>query len=317
MRYVVTGGAGFIGSHLVERLVRDGAEVVVLDDFSTGKRDNLRPWLSQVDLIEGSVTDVRACARALRGADVVFHEAARPSVPRSLRDPVGTHEVNATGTLLVLSAAREAGVRRVVYASSSSVYGDTPDLPKRETALPRPRSPYAVSKLAGEHYCQAFTASFGLETVALRYFNVYGPRQDPDSPYAAVVPRFMAAGLTGEPPEITGDGEQTRDFTHVSDVVEANILASHTAGIAGGVFNVGGGSRISVNNLWAEIQRQTGSEAEARYVAPREGDLRDSLASLDRSHQVLGYQPSMTLERGLEEMVRSVRLQRPMSRAPR
>jgi UDP-glucose 4-epimerase len=239
VRYVVTGGAGFIGSHLVERLVRDGAEVVVLDDFSTGKRDNLTPWLDQIEIIEGSVTDMHACARAVQEADFVLHQAARPSVPRSLRDPLGSHDVNATGTLVLLMAAREAGDRRVIYASSSSVYGDTPDLPKRENATPHPRSPYAVSKLTGEHYCLAFTASFRLETVVLRYFNVYGPRQDPDSPYAAVIPRFVAAALAGEPPEITGDGEQTRDFTHVTDVVEANLLVCETPGIAASVFNVG------------------------------------------------------------------------------
>jgi nucleoside-diphosphate-sugar epimerase len=310
LRYVVTGGAGFIGSHLVERLVMDGSDVVVLDDFSTGKRENLAPWLDRIEIVEASVNDSRACKRALKGADFVLHQAARPSVARSIRDPVATHEINATGTLAVLLAAKDAGVRRFVYASSSSVYGDAAELPKRETRLPEPLSPYAAAKLAGEHYCRVFATSLGLETVALRYFNVYGPRQDPASEYAAVIPRFIVAALDGVSPEITGDGEQTRDFTHVRNVVEANLLACRAAGVTGSAFNVGGGRRISINELWVEIQRQTGSQVSARYVAARPGDVRDSLASLERSRQVLAYEPVVTLERGLADTIRSFRLRR-------
>ncbi|MGH7635632.1 MAG: NAD-dependent epimerase/dehydratase family protein, partial [Gemmatimonadaceae bacterium] len=222
---LVAGGGGFIGSHLVEWLVTHGHDVVVLDDFSTGKPDNVAPWLDRITLVEGSVTDPSACAAAVRGVRYVLHQAALPSVPRSLADPAATHAVNATGTLNLLIAARDAGVQRVVYASSSSVYGDTPELPKRETMAPRPRSPYAVAKLAGEHYCLAFNQSYALETVALRYFNVFGPRQDPASRYAGVIARFLTCAVTGERPVIFGDGEQTRDFTYVANVVNANILA--------------------------------------------------------------------------------------------
>lgn len=309
MRYLITGGAGFIGSHLVERLVGSGDQVVVLDDFSTGKRAALEPWLDRIELIEGSITDPHSCARAVRGCQFVLHQAAMPSVARSVADPLRSHAVNATGTLAVLIAARDAGIQRVIYASSSSVYGNTPELPKREAMVPHPRSPYAVAKLCGEQYCGAFTAAFGLETVALRYFNVYGPRQDPASQYAAAIPRFISAALAGTAPQINGDGGQTRDFTHVGNVVEANLLACRVPGIAGSVFNIGGGRRISINDLWAEIRRQTGSDVVAEYTATRPGDVRDSLASLDRSRQALGYQPLIPFERGLEETIRSFRTQ--------
>ena len=246
-------------------------------------------------------------ARARSAGAIVLHRLRFRRVAGRCR-PAGSHAANATGTLMVLLAARDAGVRRVVYASSSSVYGDTPELPKHEGMLPRPRSPYAVAKLCGEQYCGAFTASFGLETVALRYFNVFGTRQDPASQYGAAIPRFIAAALTGTPPYITGDGGQTRDFTHVSNVVEANLLACRAPGVAGSVFNVGAGQRTSINELWAAIRRHTGCEVAAEYTAPRPGDVRDSLSSLERARQALGYQPLVSFERGLEATVHAFRI---------
>jgi nucleoside-diphosphate-sugar epimerase len=304
MRYVVTGGAGFIGSHLVEHLVCHDHEVVVLDDFSTGRRENIAPWLDRIELVEGSITDPAACARAIRGADYVLHQAALPSVPRSVRDPEGSHAVNATGTLQVLLAARDAKVKRVVYAASSSAYGNTPELPKHEGMVARPLSPYAVAKLAGEQYCRAFHASFGVPTVALRYFNVFGPRQDPTSQYAAVVPKFIVAARTGEPPTIYGDGEQTRDFTYIANVVRANLLACEAPDAAlGEVFNVGCGERISVNELWRRIRTLVGSSVEPRYEPTRTGDVRDSLASIARARELLGYEPVMTVAEGLRATV--------------
>jgi len=304
MRYLVTGGAGFIGSHLVEHLVQGGHDVVVLDDFSTGRRENLAPLADRITLIEGSVTDARACARSMEAVDYVLHQAALGSVPRSVADPVTTHAANVTGTLNVLVAARDAGVKRLVYASSSSAYGDTTELPKREDMMPLPRSPYAVSKLGGECYCRAFHASYGLETVALRYFNVFGPRQDPRSRYAAVIAIFIAAALRGEPPTIDGDGGQTRDFTYVDNVVRANMLALTAPDEAlGRVFNVGCGHRISINWLWQEIRRITGAQVEVRHGPPRGGDVRDSLASLDQTQRVLDYHPTVGLNEGLQRTV--------------
>lgn len=308
MRYVVTGGAGFIGSHLVEHLVGQGREVVVLEDFSTGKRENIAPWLESIELVEGSITDPAVCARALAGADYVLHQAALPSVPRSIKDPVASHAVNATGTLNILIAARDAGVKRVVYAASSSAYGNTAELPKREDMVARPLSPYAVAKLAGEQYCRAFHASFGVPTVALRYFNVFGPRQDPTSQYAAVVPKFITMALAGESPTIFGDGNQTRDFTYVANVVRANLLACEAGPDAlGEVFNVGCGERISVNDLWHRIRTLVGTEVDARYEPTRAGDVRDSLASLDRIRAVLNYEPVVDVQEGLARLVEVMR----------
>jgi nucleoside-diphosphate-sugar epimerase len=305
MRYVVTGGAGFIGSHLVEHLLGAGHAVTVLDDFSTGKRANLAPFLARITLVEGSITDPAACARAVAGADFVLHQAALPSVPRSVADPLASHAANATGTLNVLIAARDAKVKRVVYAASSSAYGDTPELPKHEGMPPRPRSPYAAAKLAGEDYCRAFHASYGLATVSLRYFNVFGPRQDPASQYAAVVPKFIAAALAGTPPVIFGDGEQTRDFTYVENVVRAN-LAACTAGDAalGQACNVGCGERVSVNALWERVRALTGAKVAARHEPARAGDVRDSL---DRARDLLGWRPTVTLEEGLARTVAAAR----------
>ena len=303
-RYVVTGGAGFIGSHLVEELIRREQDVVVLDDFSTGLRQNLAPFEGSFELVEGTITDRTVCARAMEGADYVFHQAALGSVPRSVADPHTTHAVNATGTLNVLDAAREAGVRRVVYAASSSAYGDTEELPKHEGMVGRPRSPYAVSKLTGEGYCRAFHASYGLETVALRYFNVFGPRQDPNSQYAAVIPLFATAALTGSQPTIFGDGEQSRDFTFIANIVEANMLACHGPSEASGeVYNVGAGDRTTINQLWSLIAEAAGAEVEPRHEAPRPGDVRHSLASLERIERVLGYRPEVDVREGLRRTV--------------
>lgn len=306
MQYVVTGGAGFIGSHLVEHLMTapGGHRVTVLDNFSTGRRENLAPWLDRIRLVEGSVTDPDACREAIAGADFVLHQAALPSVPRSLKDPVASHEANATGTLNVLIAARDARVKRVVYAASSSAYGNTAELPKREDMLPRPLSPYAAAKYAGEQYCRAFNASFGLGTIALRYFNVFGPRQDPTSQYAAVIPKFIVCAESGEAPTIFGDGEQTRDFTYVANVVRANLLACDAPQAAlGEPYNVGCGERVSVNMLWHRIRDMLGSSVEPRYEPTRTGDVRDSLASLERTHTMLGYTPVVALDEGLRKTV--------------
>jgi len=319
MHYVVTGGAGFIGSHLVEHLVTasGGHRVTVLDNFSTGKRENIEPWLDRIRVVEGSVTDPDACREAIAGADFVLHQAALPSVPRSLRDPLASHEANTTGTLNVLIAARDARVKRVVYAASSSAYGNTAELPKREDMVPRPLSPYAAAKYAGEQYCRAFHASFGLGTIALRYFNVFGPRQDPTSQYAAVIPKFIVCAQAGEPPTIFGDGEQTRDFTYVRNVVRANLLACEAPKAAlGEAYNVGCGERVSVNALWRRIREMLGATVEARYEPSRTGDVRDSLASLDRVRSMLGYTPLVALDDGLRETVRALTGREPASAAP-
>jgi UDP-glucose 4-epimerase len=299
-RALVTGGAGFIGGHLCERLVELGWQVRVLDDFSSGRDENLREIADQIEIVRGDVRDAQVVASAVEGVEVVFHQAALPSVPRSVAEPVRTHAVNSDGTLLVLDCARHAGVRRVVYAASSSAYGDTPTLPKIETMPARPRSPYALQKYTGEVYCQLFTELYGLETVALRYFNVYGPRQDPKSEYAAVIPRFVTACLGGVAPRIYGDGEQTRDFTCVVDAVRANLLAADAPRASGSVCNVAAGARTSLNQLLAEIRLQTGARVEPIHVPAREGDVRDSLASLERSRELLGYEPSVSLQEGLK-----------------
>ena len=303
--YLVTGGAGFIGSHLVEHLLAGGARVRVVDDFSTGRRENLAPFMDRIVLVEGDITDPEICRRASEGVDVVFHQAALPSVPRSVVDPGRSHDVNATGTLNVLLAAKEAGARRVVYASSSSAYGDTPTLPKREDQTPSPRSPYAVAKLTGEHYVRSFPGVYGMEGVALRYFNIFGPRQDPNSAYAAVIPLFAAAAMAGESPTINGDGEQTRDFTYIDNAVHANLLAASAPAekVSGEVFNVGCGDRISVNQLWHEIRDVLAASVDANYGPPRAGDVRDSLASLDHIRERTGYEVVVELKDGIRRTV--------------
>jgi UDP-glucose 4-epimerase len=300
---LVTGGAGFVGAHLAEALVRRGDRVRILDNLSTGQRANLASIQDQVELFPGDVGDSQAVARAIAGCDLVFHQAALASVPRSLAEPLATHEACATGTLVVLDAARRAGVRRVVYAASSSAYGNRPEPRKREDDLPSPLSPYAAAKLAGELYCKAFWHSYGLETVALRYFNVFGPRQDPSGPYAAVIPLFVKALLSGQRPTIFGDGLQTRDFTYVANVVHANLLAAAAPEAAGGVFNVGSGTAISLLDLLRELNAILGTQVEPIFQPPRAGDVRDSLADISRARRVLGYEPQVSLAEGLKRTV--------------
>jgi nucleoside-diphosphate-sugar epimerase len=315
VRYLVTGGAGFIGSHLVERLVRDGAEVVVLDDLSTGRREHLRAVRDRIRFIRGSAASLEVCRRAMQGVDYVFHEAAVASVPRSTRDPVTAHQVNVTGTLNILVAAQEAHVRRIVYAGSTAAYGDAAELPTHEALLPRPLSTYAASKLAGEAYCQAFYRTHGLETVVLRYFNIFGPRQNLESQYGAVIPLFITAALRGEAPVIFGDGAQTRDFTFVTNVVEANVLACHASAerAAGHVFNIGCGEATSISELWRRIGDLVGVDLAPLHEAARAGDVRHSVASITRGREQLGYAPGVTLEEGLRRTIGYYRDRAPAS----
>lgn len=304
MNVVVTGGMGFIGSNLVRCLLASGASVRVLDDLSTGREENLVGLSGDLDVALGDVRDPGLLASVIRGAEVVYHLAALPSVARSIANPVATHEVNATGTLNVLVSARDAGVRRVVYASSSSVYGDTPTLPKHEGMQPVPLSPYAVSKLAGEAYCRAFTRSFRLETVALRFFNVFGPRQDPESEYAAVIPRFVTRLLDGEPPTVFGDGAQSRDFTYIGNVVQACLLAAEAGpDAAGEAMNVGFGRRITLLDLLDMLGEILELPVEPTFGPPRPGDVRDSLADISKAERLIGYRPLVDLRQGLTETV--------------
>lgn len=301
--YLVTGGAGFIGSSIVAELVRHGERVRVLDNFSTGRRDNLGPFLERIDLVEGDLCDLPTVRQAVEGVDYVLHHAALASVQRSVDDPLATHAANTTGTLHLLVAARDAGVRRVVYASSSSIYGDSPTLPKREDMLPRPKSPYAVSKLTAAHYCQAFTEVFGLETVSLRYFNVFGPRQDPTSQYAAVVPLFITAMLQSESPVVYGDGHQSRDFTFVSNVMRANLLAATAPNVAGRVFNVACGQRHTLLDLIATLNDILDTRITPIHTAPRPGDVRHSLADITAAQEALGYRVEVDFHEGLRRTV--------------
>lgn len=300
MKVVVTGGAGFIGSNLAEELLKKH-EVTVIDNLSTGRIENLDQIMDKINFIEGSITDLDLLKEAFSGSDTVFHEAAIPSVQRSVDNPIASNEANVEGTLKVLVAARDCGVRKVVYASSSSAYGNTPTLPKIEDMKPNPRSPYAVSKLAGEYYCRVFSEVYGLKTACLRYFNVYGPRQNPHSEYAAVIPRFVTRILAHEPPVIYGDGGQTRDFTFVKDVVKANILAGESD--AEGVFNIACGKRVSLNELAGKIMEITGIKVEMSYEGARPGDVRDSLADISSAGDKLGYKPGYELDSGLRETV--------------
>jgi nucleoside-diphosphate-sugar epimerase len=299
---LVTGGAGFIGSHLVDALVASGARVRVLDDLSSGRRENLAGLTSKIDLVEGDIRDVETCRRACRGVEVVFHLAAVGSVPRSMKDPAHSLSVNVGGTVNVLTGARDAGTRRVVYASSSSVYGDSEALPKREGEEGRPLSPYALSKRMNEEIADLYTRCYAMELIGLRYFNVFGPRQLPDGPYAAVIPRFFKACLRGGSPTIYGDGEQSRDFTFVSDAVQANLLAlSAPASVCGRAYNVAGGRGVTVNELAKTVQEAAGRGSSPRHEAPRSGDVRHSLADLTRVREMLGYQPATGLRNGLEK----------------
>ena len=299
-KYVVTGGAGFIGSALVRGLLREGAaKVVVIDNLLTGHGENLDEVRASIEFHQVDIRDYESVASILVGADVVFHEAAIPSVPRSIQDPVPSHEVNVDGTFQVLRAAAEGKVGRVVYAASSSVYGDTEVLPKVESMNPRPKSPYAVQKLLGEYYCSVFAECFGLETVALRYFNVFGPRQDPSSPYSGVLSLFISAILEHRSPAIYGDGEQSRDFTYVEDVVNLNLKAARAPGVSGRVFNGGNGGRITLNQAWELLQRFEGVSIAPVYGPPRPGDVRDSQADTTAACSQLGYSPQFAFEEGL------------------
>ena len=302
-RMLITGGAGFIGSNIAHAALDKGHDVVVLDDMSTGRVENLSDIAGKITLVRASILDTKKLAAAMRGADYVLHQAALASVPRSVKDPAATNQTNVTGTLNVLLAAKDAGVKRVVYASSSSVYGNLETLPKREDMKPCPESPYAVSKLAAEQYAMSFYSVYGLETVALRYFNVYGPKQDPDSQYAAVMPIFIRVMLAGRRPVIFGDGNQTRDFTFVEDVVEANFRATEASGAAGGVFNIAFGKRITLNNLVEKINGITGKNIAPVHEAERPGDVRHSLADIGAARKVLGYSPSHSVDDGLAKTI--------------
>jgi UDP-glucose 4-epimerase len=298
-RFLVTGGAGFIGSNLVRRILEDGNEARVLDNLSTGRRENLEEVEAAVDLVVGDLRDPETVTRAVAGVDYVLHQGALPSVQRSVEDPRTTHEVNSVGTLNVLIAARDAGVKRVVFAGSSSVYGDGEELPKHEGMLPAPISGYAISKIEGEYQCRVFHHLYGLETVTLRYFNVFGPRQDPSSQYSAVIPRFITALLSDTAPTIYGDGTQARDFSYIDNVVEANMLACTAPGAPGHAMNIACGAMASLLELAALLRGITGVDIEPAHEAPRSGDVRYSLAAIEKAKELLGYEPLVDLRDGL------------------
>jgi UDP-glucose 4-epimerase len=306
-RCLVTGGAGFIGSHLVEALVVAGNRVRVLDDLSTGRRDNFEAIADGIEFVEGSVLDADTVREAVKSIDWVFHLAALPSVPRSIANPFTTHDVCATGTVQLLDAVRHERVDRFVYAASSSAYGDLPQALRREVDLVAPLSPYAAAKLAGEHYCHAFGAAFGIDTVRLRLFNVYGPRQDPNSPYAAVIPRFLTTMMAGKPPVIFGDGQQSRDFTYVTDVVRALLLAAEAPAAVGQVYNIAGGRSISLLELVGRLNQLLGTHLRPNHQPPRVGDVRQSQADLAAARRDLGYAPNVGLEEGLGLTLRGLR----------
>ncbi len=302
-KYLVTGGAGFIGSHLVESPLNKGKEVRILDNFLTGKRENIAAFVDEIELIEGDIRDFESCEMALDGVDFVFHQAALPSVPRSVEDPVTTNAINVTGTLNLLIASRDAKIKKVVFASSSSVYGDDPNLPKKEGTEGAPLSPYAVTKLVGEYYMRIFSEIYGLGTVSLRYFNIFGPRQDPRSQYAAVIPNFITLMERGESPRIFGDGEQSRDFTYVANVVKANMLAAESEDVSGEVFNVACGDRITVNTLYAKIRQFFHKNIDPVYDKPRPGDIRHSFADIGKARKMLKYEPAVPFDDGLRKTV--------------
>ena len=299
MRYLVTGGAGFIGSNTVDELVRRGHSVVVLDDLSSGREDNLAEIRNKITFIKGSITDIEVVRKVMHEAEYVLHLGARTSVPRSVKDPLETNKINIEGTLNVLVAAKELKVKRVVFAASSSAYGETPTLPKTEAMQPQPISPYGVTKYVGELYCQTFGRCYGLENVALRYFNIFGPRQDPGSPYSGVLAKFCTAFLEDVQPLVFGDGEQTRDFTYVDNAVQANLAACEAPNASGKVFNVGVGGRVSLNEVLRELAKITGKTLAAKYEPPRDGDIRDSQADISQARETLGYDPLVSFEEGL------------------
>jgi UDP-glucose 4-epimerase len=302
--YLVTGGAGFIGSNLVEALVARGQRVRVLDNFATGKRENLLPWLERIELVEGSLASFDTCQRATAGVDYVLHQGALPSVPKSVAQPRESNEANIDGTVNLLVAARDAKVKRVVFAASSSAYGDTPTLPKIETMPATPKSPYAVQKLTGELYMRVFYETYGLETVALRYFNIFGPRQDPTSQYSAVIPKFITALLAKQAPTIFGDGEQSRDFTYIENVVQANLLAcTAPSACAGRVMNVACGERITLNDLATVINRSLGTSLAPIHQPERVGDVKHSMADIGLAKELLGYRPSVLFAEGIEKTI--------------
>jgi len=303
-RILITGGAGFIGSNLASYLAMKQNQVIVLDDLSTGRKENIEDLVTQgrIEFIQGSITNLDLLMDSFKGIDYVFHQAALPSVPRSIKDPLTSNDVNINGTLNVLIAAKDTHVKKVIYASSSSVYGDTPTLPKLETMIPHPLSPYAITKLTGEYYCQVFTDVFHIPTVALRYFNVYGPRQDPLSEYAAVIPKFITRVMDNQSPIIYGDGEQTRDFTYVDDVIQANILAAESN--ATGVFNAAGGRRITINELAATVMTICGKKLNITYKDSRPGDIKHSLADSSKAHNAFGFTLKYDIERGLKETIK-------------
>jgi nucleoside-diphosphate-sugar epimerase len=303
MNILITGGAGFIGSNLVEALVKRGEKVRVLDNFSTGKRENLLPFSNQIEVIEGDIRSYHIVREAIDGMEVIFHQAALPSVPRSIKDPLTTNEVNATGTLNLLQAAKDVKVRRIVYASSSSIYGNNNVLPKRESMIPRPLSPYAVSKLAGEEYCRIFTELYGLETVSLRYFNVFGPRQDPTSQYSAVIPKFISAFLNVYAITVYGDGSQTRDFTFVGNVVKANLLAMESDKAVGKVFNIASGKSHTLKELIELLKYIFNKDPNIKYVTNRKGDVIHSYADITLASEIIGYKVSIDFEEGLKATV--------------
>lgn len=305
IKFLVTGGAGFIGSNIVGELLNRGHEVRVIDNFSSGKRENLKDFKKDFELIEGDIRSYHILQQAVKGVEVVLHQAALPSVPRSIKDPITSNDVNVNGTLNVLEASVNNGVRRVVYASSSSVYGDNPELPKHEGMLPNPLSPYAVSKLAGEKYCSVFTRIYGLETIALRYFNVFGPRQDPSSQYSAVIPKFIKSILNDEQPVIYGDGEQSRDFTYVSNVVDANILSATTNCESGIAMNCAFSGFVTLNELVAKINKNLGKDVKPVYENTRAGDIKHSFADIKKAMEKINYKPGVDFETGLKLTIQS------------
>ncbi len=303
MKYLITGGAGFIGSNLAVELLQRGHNVRILDNFATGRRENIAPIMDKIELIEGDLRSYHIVREAVDGMDFILHQGALPSVPRSIQDPITSNEVNVTGTLNILNAAQDARVKRVVFASSSSIYGDSERLPKQEDMTPNPLSPYAVSKLAGEKYCQVFARIYKLHTVALRYFNVFGPRQDPNSQYSAVIPKFVKAILNDKSPTIFGDGLQSRDFTFVSNVVQANILATEAENQPGMVFNCACHERIDLNQLVQNINKILGKDIPAVYAEPRPGDVKHSFADIDRIKKHLNYSPGVLFFEGLRKTI--------------
>jgi len=304
-KVLVTGGAGFIGSNLTEALLKKGHSVRVLDNFSTGRKENLRfqEVFPTLEILEGDIRDLTLCQRAMKDAEVVFHQAALPSVQRSVEDPLDSNAVNSQGTLNILLSARDAGVKRVIYASSSSIYGDTPTLPKLEEMPANPLSPYALQKYIGEQYCRLFYQLYGLETVSLRYFNIFGPKQDPASVYSAVIPRFIDALLKGHPPLIFGDGEQSRDFTYIDNVVQANLLAMSAEHLQGEAINIACGKRVSLNQLLNILKEIVGSKVSPVHEEARKGDVKHSLADINKGKKILNYDPQVGIEMGLKKTV--------------